>query len=97
MIKISVVKDDFIKSVNIKGHALYADYGKDIVCAAVSSIIITTINALEMINENALEVDLGGFTIYVLKEDEIVNKLMLNMINLLNDLAGDYPQNIKFL
>ena len=34
MIKI-IIKDDYIK---ISGHAKYADYGKDIVCAAVSAV-----------------------------------------------------------
>ena len=30
----------------ISGHALYDEYGKDIVCASVSSIIYTTINGI---------------------------------------------------
>lgn len=30
-----------------KGHAGYAEAGQDIVCAAVSALIITTVNSLE--------------------------------------------------
>ena len=40
MISVKVLKN----KIEIKGHALYDDYGKDIVCSAVSSIVTTTIN-----------------------------------------------------
>ena len=30
----------------ISGHASFDEYGKDIVCASVSSIVITSINAI---------------------------------------------------
>lgn len=47
MIKIKVKKDEeIIREISINGHALYDDYGKDIVCASVSSIVITTVNAI---------------------------------------------------
>ena len=29
------------------GHAEYADYGQDIVCAAISILVINTVNSLE--------------------------------------------------
>ena len=45
MIKIKLEKNnDNIKNIIIKGHALYDDYGKDIVCASVSSTIITSVS-----------------------------------------------------
>ena len=48
MIKISLKEENKkIKEIKIKGHAFYDDYGKDIVCAAFSSILITTVNAIE--------------------------------------------------
>ena len=56
MIKIKVEKNNNqYKSILIKGHALYEDFGKDIVCAAVSSIVTTTINAIEMIDPKAMK------------------------------------------
>ena len=42
MIKVEIENN----KIEIKGHANYDDYGKDIVCASVSSIVITTINAI---------------------------------------------------
>ena len=69
----------------IKGHADYDDYGKDIVCASVSSIVITTVNAILEIDRDAViykeEKDI--LTIELLKQDEIIIKLINNMINLL--------------
>lgn len=81
----------------IKGHADYDDYGKDIVCASVSSIVITTVNAILEIDRDAIiykeEKDI--LTIELLKQDEIIIKLINNMINLLKELSNNYPKNIK--
>ena len=51
MIKINISKDEII----IKGHSGYAEEGSDIVCASVSSIAITTVNALLSIDEDCIE------------------------------------------
>lgn len=98
MIKISLKEENKkINEIKIKGHALYDDYGQDIVCAAFSSILITTVNALEKIDKKAIFVDEKKFLIKVLKDDEIVNILINNMLDLFHDLEHDYPKNIKFL
>ena len=98
MIKINVKEEKgIIKEVTLKGHALYETLGKDIVCAAVSSIVITTVNGILSIDEDIIKVDEKGFVITVLKDDEIVNKLLINMVNLLKELSEEYPDNIKFL
>ena len=47
MIRIRLTKkDDKIQKVEIKGHAGYAKYGKDIVCSAISSIACTALLGL---------------------------------------------------
>ena len=99
MIKVNVkTNEDFIKEIKIKGHALYDDFGKDIVCASVSSIAITTVNAIESISPKAIKyTDKNGLSIFVIKKDEVVNKLLNNMLNLLLELEHDYPENIKIL
>ena len=98
MIKINVKEEKgIIKEVTLKGHALYETLGKDIVCAAVSSIVITTVNGILSIDEDIIKVDEKGFVITVLKDDEIVNKLLINMVNLLKELSEEYTDNIKFL
>ena len=42
-----------------KGHAGYAEEGQDIVCAAVSALIITTVNSLEEFTEEQIEAEAG--------------------------------------
>ena len=95
MIKVEL-KDNLI---TIKGHAGYDDKGKDIVCASVSSIVITTINAIIEINPDAIDYsDLDNeIIIRKLKEDETVNKLLNNMVLLLENLEKDYKDYIKII
>ena len=47
MIVCSVLKSDSLYEVCIKGHSGYDTIGKDIVCSAVSSSFILTINLLD--------------------------------------------------
>ena len=95
MIKVEI-KDNLI---TIKGHAGYDDKGKDIVCASVSSIVITTINGIIEINPDAIDYsDLDNeLIIRKLKEDETVNKLLNNMILLLENFEKDYKDYIKII
>ena len=83
--------------ISVSGHALYADYGKDIVCSAVSSIIITTINGIIAINDKAIKYNLqkDGLEIEILLKDKVTLKLIDNMLELLTKLSKDYPQNIR--
>ena len=54
MVKISL-KGIPIKEITIKGHAGYDESGKDIVCAALSSIVITSVNAIIRIDNEAID------------------------------------------
>ena len=40
---------DFFQSVTISGHAEYADFGQDIVCAAVTSALQLTANGITQV------------------------------------------------
>ncbi len=80
-------------TILFKGHAKFADYGKDIVCASVSSIFITTVNGILSIDPQAIEASESQITI--IKNNDVVNKLIDNMLNLLQALALKYPQNIQ--
>ena len=92
---IRVLKKDNI--ISISGHAMYADYGKDIVCSAVSSIIITTINGILTINDQAITYKnkTDGIEIEIKSFDNVTLKLIDNMIQLLTKLSNDYPKNLK--
>ena len=93
MIKVNINKNN----IKISGHALYDIEGKDIVCASVSSIIYTSVNALLKVNRTSIEFSDDGNVIEIIKlsDDDFTNKLLENMIDLLKDLELDYPKNIK--
>ena len=92
MIKIKISKD----KITVKGHSGYSNKGTDIVCASVSSICITTVNALISINEDciAYKENDGFLEIIINKHDETIDKLISNMINLLEELKNQYKENI---
>lgn len=98
MIRINVKKkDDKINYVKVSGHAEYAEEGFDIVCASVSCICITTVNALISIDEECVvysEED-GMLEIGIMKHSDITSKLVNNMLDMLGKLAEDYNEYIK--
>lgn len=98
MIKVKIeYNNDFVKSFKISGHANYDDYGKDIVCASVSSIAITSINlALKLDIKSVSYIEKKGLLdVSVLKQDEVINKVFLNMIDMFKELEKQYKNNIK--
>lgn len=98
MIKVKIVKENSnYKKISILGHAMYDDYGKDIVCSAASSIATTTINGILTLDEGSLsyQVNKEGLIIENISTDEITQKLLGNMVNLLEQLEAQYPTNIE--
>lgn len=98
MVNVSIEKKDkIINKITISGHSDYDERGKDIVCASVSSIVITTINGILSIDSESLKyVDDDGFIeITILKHTDVIDILIQNMINLLNELEIDYDKYIK--
>ena len=99
MINIVVTnKENKIKKINVMGHALYDDFGKDIVCSGVSSVVITSVNAIMSFDKNYIsyESKKDNFEITINEHNEIVDNLINNMINMLKDIENDYPKNVKF-
>ncbi|MBQ2909337.1 MAG: ribosomal-processing cysteine protease Prp [Bacilli bacterium] len=98
MIKVKIVKENSnYQKISILGHAMYDDYGKDIVCSAASSIATTTINGILTLDEGSLsyQVNKEGLIIENISTDEITQKLLGNMVNLLEQLEEQYPTNIE--
>lgn len=99
MIKVKVESKDkkHIDTVTLSGHAMYDEYGKDIVCSSVSSIVTTTVNGIIEIDKDYLTVEeiKDGMIITILKKDKICDKLIKNMLDLLSELEISYPENIK--
>ena len=97
MIKVRISKkDNVIQSIHCKGHAMYDDYGKDIVCASFSTMIITTINAILTFDQDAISyTDTNDLKIINIKKDNITNGLLNNLVNMIYELRDNYDKNIK--
>ena len=93
MIKVKLSED----KIEIIGHADYDEYGKDIVCSGVSSIVTTTVNAILSFNDKYISYkeEKDKFTIVINLHNDIVDKLINNMINMLKEVETNYPKNLK--
>ena len=98
MISVKVVKENSnVVKVSVLGHAMYDEYGKDIVCSACSSIVTTTVNGILSLNKESLSylVSKKGMEIEVKSFDNTTQILINNMISLLKELEENYPENIE--
>jgi len=97
MIKVKVSKkNNIIESIHASGHANYDQYGKDIVCASFSTMLITTINAILEIDSEAISyTDSNNLEIINIKKDNITNSLLNNLVNMIYELRDNYDKNIN--
>ena len=97
MIKVKLTKNNnYYNRIIITGHANYEDFGKDIVCASVSSTIITSVNICLSIDDKSLSYnDNNGLDIKILKKDEVTTKIINVMVSNLYELEKTYPKNIQ--
>ncbi len=98
MINIKVFsKDGVYTGFELVGHAGFAEYGEDIVCAAVSVLVLNTINSIETFTDDHFTCDAhedGGYIKFQL-EDTISNdsKLLLNSLVLgLQGVSEEYSE-----
>lgn len=98
MIHVKVEKEHAkYKKIAILGHAMYDDYGKDIVCSAASSIVTTTVNGILALDKGSLSymISKKGISIDIKNEDATTQILIGNMVSLLKELEKNYPANIE--
>lgn len=56
-VTVSRNEDGVCNRICMEGHAGYAEYGQDIVCAAASALFINTVNAIETFTGDDFTVD----------------------------------------
>lgn len=85
------------KMITITGHAKFADFGKDIVCASATSIITSCVNNMMALDKESIIYSDNGkqIVIKMVKDNNNVTIIFNNLIDLLKDLASDYHKNIK--
>ena len=74
MTKIIIFKNqDDIMGFELNGHAGYAEHGKDIVCSAISILVINAINSVEKLSEDGFKTEIDekrGYIRFHLDEEK---------------------------
>lgn len=93
-------ENDRIVSVESKGHAGFAHRGKDIVCAAVSILMINTVNSIHNFTEDKIEVnsdqEKGEISFCLSKDYSEKTEVLLKALVLgLSGIEEGYPKNFR--
>jgi uncharacterized protein YsxB (DUF464 family) len=94
MIHIKISKQTWITSYHASGHALFADYGNDIVCASVSTLSILASNLVEQWSKVQTDIKSGYLELNIKEPNEATEKVMQVIITALKDLIKQYPKHI---
>ena len=88
MITINISNND---SIDLTGHSLPD------VCSGVSCIMYTTINALLKYDKDCIMFNDDGehMTLTIIKHDNIIDMLFINMYDMLSDLESDCKKFVK--
>ena len=95
----NVIKNQFTAKIEVKGHAGYAEYGHDIVCASISTACIVTANLIEKLELGYNIIDLvcdeGYFRLQVKISDATSKAIFENLEYTLDDISKQYPKYLK--
>jgi hypothetical protein len=91
---IKILKE--MDKITIKGHAGYRE-SNDIVCASISTIMYTTVNAILNFNDKAINFtdNTNECIITINTHDDITDKLIDNMILMFEEVSNEYPSNVE--
>ena len=106
MTKVEVFRNEGrIVGYKATGHSDYAEYGEDIVCAALSMALQLPLGGMQDIlgiyprfdidSDGYLNVDLRNMNVGD-KQREL-NVLLESMVLMIRNLSKDYPKNIKLV
>lgn len=105
MIRVNVIRDrnGLIREFTIQGHAGFGEYGKDIVCSAVSAIAYTALGGLEELTGMAGYTEKPGLMKFKLPQDipaekEQTARIILDtMVIGLRQIENSYREYIKVI
>lgn len=82
--------------ISIKGHAHYAEIGRDIVCAGVSALVQTLIQSIEELTADKILYDMKPGTVHIQFEDlsEGARLLVKSFFVGVEMIASEYPDNV---
>jgi uncharacterized protein YsxB (DUF464 family) len=100
MINITIYKnaEDVITGFKVSGHAGYANAGSDIVCSAVSALVINTINSIGHFTSDRFSLDQdekkGLIEFHMISQPGSDASLLLNSLALgLNGVMEEYSDS----
>ena len=94
MIDITVQPD----KITVSGHAEYAEHGKDIVCAAISTLSQVFVASVEELTAAQIKTaQTGGYMEIVIEESTERAQVLLDSFLLgCRMIADQYPDNVRF-
>lgn len=86
-----------LRKISVEGHAGYDDSGKDIVCAAVSSLVFNTINSLKKFTEEEFEylIEEDGIQIQRLGQNKDAGLLLASLELGLQSIYKEYSEYLE--
>lgn len=98
MIHVSIgMWNEHIISIECKGHAGYAESGRDLVCAGVSSIMTGALNALDQLVEGQADLRMTNskMRIRVIEDSEHIQLLLKMILIQLETVRDSYQEYIE--
>ncbi len=89
MIEVVFDKNGFIAS----GHADFDEYGKDIVCSAISSVLQHTANVLVLMGAK-IDRRKGYLKVWEIPMNECTDKILKATLGFLIGIQRKYPKNL---
>lgn len=86
-------------SLTIYGHAGYAEFGKDIVCAAVSALTQSFIKSVETLTTDKLKYKISSGNAVILHGDlsEKSQTLLDSFFIGICMIANEFPENVRIV
>lgn len=87
-------RDETLTGFKCEGHAGYAEHGKDIVCSAVSAVLIGVVNEVNRYINAPYKISDGLIKMEVIPVTK-VNVLMEYALHTLQEVEECYPDNLR--
>ena len=94
-----LIGNNRLTGFEISGHAFFAENGRDVVCASVSSAALMAANTVtDVICANAeAKADDGKMSLMLRESNEQCDAVLKGLELHLTELSKQYPQNIKVI
>lgn len=93
--------DGVVTGFDTSGHAGYSRQGEDIICAAISALVINAVNSIEQFTEDAFKVDVdrenGGIVFRLEAKPSKEAVLLLNSLILGLQRMEDEEENRQYI